>query len=133
MKLIFLAILISLTAMLSAVEERVGIDPILRGLWRLHVSSTDGGTTLVPHNPPVDLAVVTATAMNMGADGRYTFERVLIVHGDDGNPGNMVLLDTGRWLAITKTPGQEFVLVQVYEIVGDVATEHNRWVVTVHQ
>jgi hypothetical protein len=113
-------------------EERIGLDPVVRGLWKLHVTSQDGGVTLVHSNPPEDFAVVTATTINMGAAGRYTVERVMIVNDDHGNPGNMALLNTGRWLAITKQPGSVFVLVQVFDLSGNTPRELVRWLVTVH-
>jgi hypothetical protein len=127
MKYIIITLMLLASSFLHSAEERLGLDPILRGLWSLHAISRDGGATVDAVQPAEDLAVATATRITF-ADGTVrTINRVVIVDDDNGNPANIALLDNGTILVFTKQKGNELILVQV--IVDEAET--TRWVITV--
>jgi len=96
-----------------AQTPRLDFDPVLQGVWRLHATSSDGGNTIAPADGSVFCRVF-ATKVRF-LDGRELFvNRVLIVTDNSGNPGNMVEFTNGTVWAISKSPGQGLVLVQVF-------------------
>jgi hypothetical protein len=110
--------------------ERIDIDPVLRGVWMIHATSNDRGTTIAEVSPPEALCRVTAASVRYG-DGRVLrVEKVLIIEDDNGNPANTIGFDNGVIWIVSKQPGQRFVLVQVF---ADGKKESLRVLVTVEQ
>lgn len=126
----FLSLLLLCT--LLGAEERLGLDPVLRGLWILHAVSNDKGATIEPCDTPVEFAIATATTISFGDDKRLV-KRVIITEDTEGSPANMALLDSGRWLAFTKKPGDKYVLIQIFNADSDGLTELTRLLITVHE
>lgn len=123
----YFIIVLMLLASSAAAEERLGLDPILRGLWSLHATSDDGGVTVDAVQPAEDLAVATATRITFAGGIVRTVDRVIIVDDNDGNPANIAVLDNGTILVFTKQEGNELILVQI--MIND--EETTRWVITV--
>jgi hypothetical protein len=95
-------------------DERLDIDPAVQGVWLLHATSKDEGKT-------IDLAKgevfcrVTATKVKFPDGQELVAEKIHIVRDADGNPGNLIRFHNGTIWAVTKKPGQEFILVQRFE------------------
>lgn len=114
-------------------QERIGLDPVLRGVWMLHATSTDQGKTVelvknAEGEPePAEFCIARRSELVMADGKKIKIKRVNVVKDDDGNEANIVLLNTGRIMGITKKPNQPYVLVQV----NDGEKEVSRFLITV--
>jgi len=113
----FCLILMLLATALAAEEEaqfqeRVGIDPILRGVWQMHAFQKEGEEEQT-FSPPLDFATVSAKSMTFADGKKLTMSKVAIMQKGDAPPANVVLLENGVIYACYKTPGNPDVLVQV--------------------
>ena len=111
------------------VEERLDIDPVLQGVWKLHITSNDGGKTLENKGGSV-IARVSATTVKLVGGGLLVAEKIVIFKDNAGNPGNMIMFRNGVVWVITKKPDQSYVLVQC---MVDGKKESLRLLVTVEQ
>jgi hypothetical protein len=113
-------------------EERLGLDPLLRGVWKLHASSTNKGKTVEESKPPFDVAVARATSIKFAGGDKLQIEKVMIVNDDDGDPGNFVILSNGNMLFFSKKKGSPFFMIQVFKNIGEgKVDETNRYIITV--
>jgi len=104
------------TLMLTAEEElkmqeRVGIDPILRGVWQMYSFEKEGKEE--NFSPPLDFATVTANSMTLANGNNLKIKKVVIVQRGDAPPLNAVVLENGTVYTCLKLPGDPHVLVQV--------------------
>ena len=128
---LLLALLIS-TSAFSAVEERVGIDPMLRGVWTIYATSDDGGKTTDVADQPFDIGTCRASSLTFADGTVVTFEMVMVGEDDAGNPNNGVMLSTGVLMIVSKNPDKRFYLAQFFNIDGETAVETARWVFDVN-
>jgi S1-C subfamily serine protease len=117
------------TAYIEKLHERGDIDPALRGLWRLYVTSDDGGRTTKSFNGERFATVYPMRVQLEGNDG-LTVSNVYICKDDEGNPANLVVFTNRTMWIVTKRPNQEYVLVQVVGVQGGKLKETFRVVVT---
>lgn len=105
----------------ATAQERIGLDPAIRGVWNIYATSEDKGKTLnyvEDENGNLmskEFAVAKATEIVFADGKKVEVKSVLIIEDDEGNPANLVDLNNGNKLAISKKPGQAFVLIQVYD------------------
>lgn len=119
-----LLLTISLTPMQA--EERLGLDPVLRGLWTAHAYSEDGGQTV--DDIHIELAIATATRIRFAEGTTVNVHTVLIGQDREGNTTNLAILCSGRVMVFTEAYRGMY-LVQVMDIEKEV--EVSRWVITV--
>jgi hypothetical protein len=98
-----------------AAEERLDIDPVVRGVWSVHAISKDKGETVERVEPAQMLCRVGATKVRMANGTEMNVEKVVIMEDQQGNPMNAVRFDSGVVWGISKKPGQPYVLVQVFD------------------
>lgn len=113
------------------VPQRLDIDPAVQGIWTLYATSEDKGKTIKNYDG-VAFARVSGTKVRtiFGEDSNQTVEKVLIVKDEDGDPGNVVVFESGLIWAITKKPRQKYIIVQVMELRDDGMQEKIRFLVT---
>jgi hypothetical protein len=111
--------------------ERLGLDPVLHGIWTIHASSKNKGRTIEPVEPPQVLCQAFATKVKLANGTTLHIEKVLIAKDDSGNPMNIVRFDNDVIWGISKKPGSRYVLVQVME--AGSAKEKLRVLVTVEE
>lgn len=100
-------------------QERIGLDPVLRGVWNVYCVSDDDGETikwLREDKEPVEFALARATSITFSDGKKVNIDKVVVSKDKDGNPANLVSLENGNILAISKQPGQALVLVQLYKM-----------------
>ena len=112
-------------------EERIGLDPVLQGVWNMVAVSSDRGRTIEPVTPPIAVAHAFASRIKFADGSMVHVEKVMIVDVD-GVPGNIALLTNGNMLAFTKEPGQIYTLVQLFQGVGEAARETARYLIFVN-
>lgn len=110
--------------------KRLGLDPILLGIWTAHASSNDEGGTVTPFDPPLPICRAFATKVQMSDGKELRVKQVLIVKDDSGHPANMIFFENGVVWAVSKKPGTPYFLVQVLDEELD---ETMRVVVTVDE
>lgn len=127
-----LLMLMLMGALFAEAHERLGIDPILRGVWRVHALSKDEGKTVDKVDPPIDLAVAKATSIRFSGGDVLRIEHVMIHEEEGQDPKNIAKLSNGNVLCFSKNPDQEFVLIQIYTPNGEGGIrEKMRFLVTV--
>ena len=119
----------SITEFRSKLVARGDIDPALRGRWRLHATSGDGGRTRksydgIPFSNTFPMRVEFSNRDELSVSNVYIFK------DDAGNAGNLVFFTSGTTWLVTKTPNQPFILVQVVGLKGGKTKETFRLVVT---
>lgn len=125
----FLATLLCFAGISSsrAMEERLDVDPILRGIWKVHATSEDRGKTITKQNGWV-LARVYATKVKLANGTVIGVDKILITLDSDGDPANGMRLSNGTIWMVTKKKGNAFFLIQVLQSDG---TETMRFLITV--
>ena len=110
--------------------ERLDIDPVLQGIWYMHIVSKDGCKTQKKIEPPLAFCRVRALSVTLGGDEPKTIkvQKVVISRDEDGDTLNAILFNTGAvWIATQVKPG--IFLVRVYA--STTAKEFMRIMVTV--
>lgn len=129
--LLVLALVLSPVLWSLDVEERVGPDPILRGVWRAHATSKDLGKTVDTVDEPFDLCLVRAGTIVWVGGNETKIEQAFIIEEEGKSPGNMLVLDNGVRLVCSKEKGSIYVLVQTFVQVDGEYAETFRTLVTV--
>lgn len=93
--------------------ERLGIDPVLHGIWYAHMTSQNGGKAKAI-NPPEAICKVGASKVTMAGGDTYKVVKVMITTGKKGETANVILFDNSAMWAVTKIPKQPYYLVQVF-------------------
>jgi S1-C subfamily serine protease len=119
----------SATEYTEKLHERGDIDPALRGLWRLYVTSNDGGRTTKSFNGE-RFATVYPMRVELEGNDTLTVSNVYICKDDEGHPANLVVFSNRTMWIVTKRPNQEYVLVQVVGVHSGKVKETFRFVVT---
>lgn len=122
---------VAATALGGEAEERIGLDPVLQGVWNMVAVSSDEGRTIEPVTPPIPVAHAFGSRIKFADGAMVHVEKVLIVDVN-GVPGNVALLTNGNMLAFTKEPGQIYTLVQLFQGVGEAARETARYLIFVN-
>ena len=86
---------------IELIEERVGVDPALRGVWAGFLMSTDGGKNWTRSDPPEEAARVSATRVMVTGHGSRDVTAVWIFRDQHGKIGNLLILDNGGTLVVT--------------------------------
>lgn len=110
-------------------EERIGLDPALQGVWTIIATADANGDNVKKMDEPFQFAQVTASRVKFITGGEATFTKVMISEDNQGNPMNVALLSSGWFWFITKPNGQPFVLVQTVDPDGK---QQDRWMITVN-
>jgi hypothetical protein len=122
---------VAATALGGDAEERIGLDPVLQGVWNMVAVSSDQGKTIEPVTPPVAVAHAFASRIKF-ADGSMVHVQKVLIVDVNGVPGNLALLTNGNMLAFTKEPGQIYTLVQLFQGTGDASRETMRYLIFVN-
>jgi len=93
--------------------ERLGIDPVLHGIWYAHMTSQNGGKAKAI-NPPEAMCKVGASKVTMEGGDTYKVLKVMITEDKKGQTANVILFDNSAMWAVTKIPKQPYYLVQVF-------------------
>lgn len=109
-------------------QERIGLDPILRGVWTIYTLSEDEGVTWTEVEP-FEFAIATATRITYVGGQTAQIKQTFIFTDNKGHPGNLAILNTGFNLIITKNPNINFALVQAYNTATN--EENIRFIITV--
>ena len=120
-------LLIASTALAS--DERLGLDPVLHGVWMVHGISSDAGETVEPMRPALPMAQASASRIKFADGNVVSILKVMVTKDKNGDPANAALLSNGKILFFSKSPGQTFVLIQVMDT--DTNKEISRWLITV--
>lgn len=98
-----LALFLSLTLSLKA-EELVVLDPQFQGVWHLEAMA-DAGEELEWQRVS-NAARATGTQLIIRGQNPINFERIVRQKNDNGNEENLVLLSTGRVMAVVPVPNE---------------------------
>jgi hypothetical protein len=119
----------SATEYTGKLHERGDIDPAVRGVWRLYVTSEDRGKTTKSFNGE-QFATVHPTRVEIGTNDVLNVSNVYICEDDEGHPANLVVFSNHVMWIVTKRPNQQFILVQVVKVQSGKVQETFRFVVT---
>ena len=130
MRLLICLMLIIATTSASALEERMGLDPVLRGLWVLIAESADGGKTITQDGCPRDFAIAGALSIRI-PPSTFTITKVQIMEDPDtGELMNVATLSTGFILLFEHTDARKY-LVTSFEKTDGGLEERHRWLIRV--
>jgi len=118
--LLAVALLITVSSLADAkpkkpkAVERLDIDPVLQGVWYVHMTSTDGGKKTKAVNPPEPLCKVGASKVTMRGGDTYRVTKVLITETKKGEAANIIFFNNTAVWAVTKVPGEPYYLAQAF-------------------
>lgn len=115
--LIITAVMLSFTPFAAHAKdkERLSVDPVLRGVWVVHMASADGGKTVKKIDPPEALCRVSALRIRLATGQTFGVEKVIVTVDENGDAANIIMLSSGVAWYVHKEPGQTLVVVQVYQ------------------
>lgn len=114
------------------VQQRLGVDPVLQGLWYMMAKSDGNGQNVREFTPPALLLQATATRLVFVDQTTVDITSVFIFNDRNGRPGNILVLQNGNRLAVTHADQVFLVTLWVPGADGQLA-ETERWLVDVRQ
>jgi hypothetical protein len=127
-------LLLVFTGWLAAEEElkivpRIGLDPVLRGVWRLHIAQKEGEEE-ESFDPPLEFATAGATTVTLASGFEIKLLKVSIMQRGDATPANIAVTSTNQIWQFFKPEGESLVLVSLYDMkLKPIAS----WVISVAQ
>jgi hypothetical protein len=117
----------------ASLPQRVDIDPVIQGVWRMHAMSKDGGVTKEAVNVEgVVFCRARATAILLSDGTELKVDKVVIWNDRDGNPANAITFtnNSNVW-AVSSTDNPRIFMLEVHS--SDLKTEHLRGAITIER
>ncbi len=92
--------------------ERLDIDPVLHGVWYLHMTSKDKGKTVKTIKPPWAFCKAGASKVKMEGGDILRVEKVLVLKGKKAKWANVIRFVNGTIWIVSKIPDTSRFLVQ---------------------
>lgn len=127
---ILFLLLLSFQASAVEYEERLLLDPVLQGVWMIHIFSDDGGKTVHHTSPPEPFLRARSTSVRFTDGTERRIEQIKYAK-IEGTPTLFILLDNGMLYVCGKEAGEADVFVQIYKRPNGELVESGRMIVTV--